>query len=124
MQEQKLSRNQIFKVYTLKEQAFEEFYSQEHQELANEILQAIKKKEPTYEEAYAVLNLVHAKLQYESNFVHVLPNVKKWILNHHQFLWLVYSSFYLEIGCYMHNQSNSYQIRKNHYFLKDKALNN
>ncbi|MGV3155484.1 hypothetical protein [Staphylococcus simulans] len=77
MQEQKLSRNQIFKVYTLKEQAFEEFYSQEHQDLANEILQAIKKKEPTYEEAYAVLNLVHAKLQYESNFVHVLPNVKK-----------------------------------------------
>ncbi|PNZ42319.1 hypothetical protein [Staphylococcus simulans] len=77
MQEQKLSRNQIFKVYTLKEQAFEEFYSQEHQELANEILQAIKKKEPTYEEAYAVLNLVHAKLQFESNFVHVLPNVKK-----------------------------------------------
>ncbi len=77
MQDQKLSRNQIFKVYTLKEQAFEEFYSQEHQELANEILQAIKKKEPTYEEAYAVLNLVHAKLQYESNFVHVLPNVKK-----------------------------------------------
>lgn len=30
MQEQKLSRSQIFKVYTLKEQAFEEFYSQEH----------------------------------------------------------------------------------------------
>lgn len=77
MQEQKLSRSQIFKVYTLKEQAFEEYYSQEHQELANEILQAIKKKEPTYEEAYAVLNLVHAKLQFESNFVHVLPNVKK-----------------------------------------------
>ena len=43
---------------------------------ANEILQSIKKKEPTYEEAYAVLNLVHAKLEFESNFVHVLSNVK------------------------------------------------
>lgn len=77
MKEQKLSRSQIFQVYKLKEQAFEELYKQEHQELANEILQSIKKKEPTYEEAYAVLNLVHAKLQYESNFVHVLPTVKK-----------------------------------------------
>ncbi|MGD3155769.1 hypothetical protein ACMG5R_09830 [Staphylococcus warneri] len=77
MEGKKLSRNQIFNVYKLKEQAFEEFYSQEHQELANEILQSIKKKEPTYEEAYAVLNLVHAKLEFESNFVHVLSNVKK-----------------------------------------------
>lgn len=77
MQEGKLTKNQIFQVYKLKEQAFEEFYSQEHQELANEILQAIKKKEPTYEEAYAVLNLAYAKLQYESNFVHVLPIEKK-----------------------------------------------
>lgn len=77
MEGKKLSRNHIFNVYKLKKQAFEEFYSQEHQELANEILQSIKKKEPTYEEAYAVLNLVYAKLQFESNFVHVLPNVKK-----------------------------------------------
>lgn len=77
MNETKLNKNQIFKIYKLKEQAFEEFYSKEHQYLANEIIQSIKKKEPTYEEAYAVLNLVHAKLQYESNFVHVLPNVKK-----------------------------------------------
>lgn len=77
MQELKPSREQLFKFYKLKEQAFEEFYKQEHQELADEILQSIKKKEPTYEEAYAVLNLVHAKLQYESNFIHVLPNVKK-----------------------------------------------
>ncbi|NJH82156.1 hypothetical protein BUZ57_08165 [Staphylococcus hyicus] len=76
MQEQ-LNKNQIFEIYKLKEQAFEEFYTQEHQELANEVLQSIKRKEPTYEEAYAVLNLVHAKLQYESNFVHVLPTVKK-----------------------------------------------
>lgn len=77
MQDQTLSRSQIFQVYKLKEQAYEEFYPREHQDLANEILQSIKKKEPTYEEAYAVLNLVHAKLQYESNFVHVLPIVKK-----------------------------------------------
>ncbi|MBO1209192.1 hypothetical protein [Mammaliicoccus sciuri] len=77
MNETKLNKNQIFKIYKLKEQAFEEFYSKEHQDLASEIIQSIKKKEPTYEEAYAVLNLVHAKLQYESNFVHVLPNVKK-----------------------------------------------
>ncbi|MDC5694325.1 hypothetical protein N7L96_06855 [Mammaliicoccus sciuri] len=77
MNETKLNKNQIFKIYKLKEQAFEEFYSKEHQDLASEIIQSIKKKEPTYEEAYAVLNLVHAKLQYESNFVHILPNVKK-----------------------------------------------
>ncbi|HDN3488630.1 TPA: hypothetical protein RQC88_000651 [Staphylococcus aureus] len=76
MEEKQLNKGQIFGIYKLKEQAFEEFYKQEHQELANEILQSIKKKEPTYEEAYAVLNLVHAKLQYESNFVHVLPTVK------------------------------------------------
>lgn len=76
-EQNKLSRNQIFNVYKLKEQAFEEFYKQEHQELADEILQSIKKKEPTYEEAYAILNLVHAKLEFESNFVHVLSNIKK-----------------------------------------------
>lgn len=81
MEEKKMSRSQVFNVYKLKEQAFEEFYPQEHQELANEILQSIKKKEPTYEEAYAVLNLVHAKLEFESNFVHVLSNVKIWTLN-------------------------------------------
>lgn len=39
-----MSRSQVFNVYKLKEQAFEEFYPQEHQELANEILQSIKKK--------------------------------------------------------------------------------
>ncbi|BCU51777.1 hypothetical protein JCM2421_05490 [Staphylococcus auricularis] len=77
MEEKKLSRNQIFNVYKLKEQAFEEFYPQEYQALSNEIINLIKEKEPTYEEAYAVLNLVHAKLEFESNFVCVLSNVKK-----------------------------------------------
>ncbi|MBH4710988.1 hypothetical protein I6D96_00540 [Staphylococcus aureus] len=77
MEEKQLNKGQIFKIYKLKEKAFEEFYPQEIRELADEIINSIKKKEPTYEEAYAVLNLVHAKLQYESNFVHVLPTVKK-----------------------------------------------
>lgn len=74
MKEQKPNKEQVFQIYKLKKRAFDEFYSKEHQDLANEILQTIKEKEPTYEEAYAVLNLVYAKLQYESNFVHVLPN--------------------------------------------------
>lgn len=124
MKEQKLSRSQIFQVYKLKEQAFEEFYKQEHQELANEILQSIKEKEPTYEEAYAVLNLVHAKLQYESNFVHVLPTVKKWTLSRYQFLWLEYTNFYLKVQGYMHNQNIQHQNRKKIYFLKGTALDN
>lgn len=77
MQEGKLTKNQIFQVYKLKERAFETFYSLEVQKLADEVVESIKKKEPTYEEAYAVLNLAYAKLQYESNFVHVLPIEKK-----------------------------------------------
>ncbi|GEQ04522.1 hypothetical protein EKQ61_06230 [Staphylococcus gallinarum] len=77
MEELKPSREQLFKFYKLKEQAFETYYDEDTQNLVNEILQSIKGKEPTYEEAYAVLNLVHAKLEYESNFVQVLPIVKK-----------------------------------------------
>lgn len=77
MKESNLTKNKIFQVYKLKEQAFETSYSLEVQNLADEVIESIKEKEPTYEEAYAVLNLVHAKLQYESNFVRVLPIEKK-----------------------------------------------
>ncbi|MFQ3904491.1 hypothetical protein ABLV98_15630 [Staphylococcus sp. 50Mo3-1] len=71
MNEFKPSKEAIFKTYKLKEEVFEGNYKPEIQELANKILKNIKEKEPTYEEAYAALNLVHAKLQYESNFVRV-----------------------------------------------------
>lgn len=74
---EKLNRDQIFNIYKLKEKSFEEFYEPEIKELANKVIGLIKEKEPTYEEAYAVLNLVHAKLEFESNFVRVPPTVKK-----------------------------------------------
>lgn len=72
-----LKKHELFKIYKRKEEVFDEHYKPEVAELANRLIEDIKEKEPTYEEAYAVLNLVHEKLQYESNFVRVQSNVKK-----------------------------------------------
>ncbi|WP_204254350.1 hypothetical protein [Mammaliicoccus sciuri] len=72
-----LNKHELFKIYKRKEEVFDNNYKPEISELANKVIEVIKEKEPTYEEAYAVLNLVHAKLQYESNFVRVQSNVKK-----------------------------------------------
>lgn len=49
-----------------------ELFSDECVIIADEIVNVIKTKELTYEEAYAALELSYKKLKYESNFVKVV----------------------------------------------------
>lgn len=65
-----MEKEKLLKKFPM-ESEFEVYFGGKPKQLSSEIVEIVKKSKPTYEEAYASLEMTYRALKYESNFVHV-----------------------------------------------------
>lgn len=73
LQEPQKGKNYFLETFQRQEEIARDCFSERVIEASEKVVSSLKEQELTYEEAYAVLELCHKQLQYESNFI-TLPS--------------------------------------------------
>lgn len=70
--ENKEKKELFFEKFNIQRETAKELFDEKTVNISDEIVELIKSKKPTYEQAYAALELSFKQLRFESNFVSVV----------------------------------------------------